>query len=263
MKQPELGRKISELRKAKGLTQVELAEKCNLSLRTIQRIESSEVMPRSYTIKLIFENLDYEIYSSFGKLSYNLDRIAYRTGNWFKRAYRYIIDLFNLKTNTMKKITILSIPCISIALLLLFTGQETKAQDKEMVRSELNNFNAEFVNWFNAGRMDSIGMVYNENSCLVPANYQEVHGREDIIAYYSFLYQSGFRFRENKSKTMIITDSIVVERGVWTGELEILLTGTYLTQWRFSDGKWLIENEMTNTDYIPGNNSLNSSLKTK
>lgn len=163
----------------------------------------------------------------------------------------------------MKKITILSIPCISIALLLLFTGQETKAQDKEMVRSELNNFNAEFVNWFNAGRMDSIGMVYNENSCLVPANYQEVHGREDIIAYYSFLYQSGFRFRENKSKTMIITDSIVVERGVWTGELEILLTGTYLTQWRFSDGKWLIENEMTNTDYIPGNNSLNSSLKTK
>lgn len=38
MKQPELGKKISELRKAKGLTQEELVEKCNLNVRTIQRI---------------------------------------------------------------------------------------------------------------------------------------------------------------------------------------------------------------------------------
>jgi transcriptional regulator with XRE-family HTH domain len=58
MKQPELGKKIAEIRLANGLTQVELAEKCNLSLRTIQRIESAEVTPRSYTIKLIFENLN-------------------------------------------------------------------------------------------------------------------------------------------------------------------------------------------------------------
>ena len=60
MKQPELGKKIFELRQNKGLTQSELAEKCNLSLRTVQRIESTEVMPRNYTIKLIFSNLDYE-----------------------------------------------------------------------------------------------------------------------------------------------------------------------------------------------------------
>ena len=40
MKQPELGRKIAELRKARGLTQSELAKQCNLSLRTIQRIRS-------------------------------------------------------------------------------------------------------------------------------------------------------------------------------------------------------------------------------
>lgn len=59
MKQPELGKKISELRKAKGLTQEELVEKCNISVRTIQRIESGEVTPRSYTIKTILAALDY------------------------------------------------------------------------------------------------------------------------------------------------------------------------------------------------------------
>lgn len=51
MKQPELGKKILELRHSKGLTQNELAEKCNLSIRTIQRIELGEVIPRSFTIK--------------------------------------------------------------------------------------------------------------------------------------------------------------------------------------------------------------------
>ena len=60
MKQPQLGKKISELRKAKGLTQEELVEKCNLNVRTIQRIEGGEVTPRSYTVKALFEALDYQ-----------------------------------------------------------------------------------------------------------------------------------------------------------------------------------------------------------
>lgn len=60
MKQPELGKKISELRKAKGMTQEELVEKCNLNVRTVQRIEAGEVTPRSYTIKTLFEALGYQ-----------------------------------------------------------------------------------------------------------------------------------------------------------------------------------------------------------
>ncbi|MEW7289202.1 helix-turn-helix domain-containing protein [Aquimarina sp. 2304DJ70-9] len=61
MKQPALGLKISELRKSKGLTQEELVEQCNISVRTIQRIEAGEVTPRSYTIKTILSALEYDI----------------------------------------------------------------------------------------------------------------------------------------------------------------------------------------------------------
>lgn len=61
MKQPALGQKISEIRKSKGLTQEELVEQCNISVRTIQRIEAGEVTPRSYTIKTILSALDYDI----------------------------------------------------------------------------------------------------------------------------------------------------------------------------------------------------------
>jgi transcriptional regulator with XRE-family HTH domain len=62
MKQPELGKRISELRKGKGLTQEELVEQCNINVRTIQRIEAGEVNPRSYTVKLILEVLGVDYF---------------------------------------------------------------------------------------------------------------------------------------------------------------------------------------------------------
>lgn len=82
MKQPELGKRISELRKQKGLTQEELVEQCNINVRTIQRIESGEVNPRSYTIKIILNVLgvdfvDHEheeklLFTSNDKMKLNL-----------------------------------------------------------------------------------------------------------------------------------------------------------------------------------------------
>jgi len=61
MKQPELGIRIAELRKEKGITQEELALKCNINVRTIQRIETGSVTPRSFTLNLIYACLDFKI----------------------------------------------------------------------------------------------------------------------------------------------------------------------------------------------------------
>jgi transcriptional regulator with XRE-family HTH domain len=58
MQQPQLGQKIQEWRKAKGMTQEELVERCNINVRTIQRIEAGEVTPRFYTVKAILEVLE-------------------------------------------------------------------------------------------------------------------------------------------------------------------------------------------------------------
>ena len=84
MKQPELGRKILELRKQKGFTQEELVEQCNINVRTIQRIEAGEVTPRSFTLKTILnvlgedlENLQESEPSEFDDL--NLKEIAFPT----------------------------------------------------------------------------------------------------------------------------------------------------------------------------------------
>ena len=59
MNQPDLGQKVSELRLQKGLTQEQLAELCEISPRTIQRIESGEVDPRAYTMQCLGTALDF------------------------------------------------------------------------------------------------------------------------------------------------------------------------------------------------------------
>ena len=60
MNQPDLGLKVSELRQAKGFTQEQLAEKCEVSPRTIQRIESGEVDPRAYTLQCLSDALNFD-----------------------------------------------------------------------------------------------------------------------------------------------------------------------------------------------------------
>ena len=48
-----LQQKITEARKSKGLTQEELADHAGVTVRTIQRIESGDTVPRNYTLKAI------------------------------------------------------------------------------------------------------------------------------------------------------------------------------------------------------------------
>jgi len=61
MKQPDLGLKVSELRKEKGFTQEQLAEVCEVTPRTIQRIESGEVEPRAFTRNSLSNVLEFDL----------------------------------------------------------------------------------------------------------------------------------------------------------------------------------------------------------
>jgi transcriptional regulator with XRE-family HTH domain len=57
------GKNITAQRKAKGLTQQELATLTKVDLRTIQRIESGKSNPRAYTIKAIENALCFKFES--------------------------------------------------------------------------------------------------------------------------------------------------------------------------------------------------------
>lgn len=68
MQQPELGRRLAALRKERNLTQEDLVVKSYVSVRTIQRIEAGEVMPRLSTVKILLSALG-ESYESFAAKS--------------------------------------------------------------------------------------------------------------------------------------------------------------------------------------------------
>ena len=90
MKQPLLGKKIVELRNQKGLTQDELVQKCNITVRTIQRIESGETTPRNYTIKVILNALGYNYEKIFENeyVGGKFDKILRFSPNNFKQVFK-------------------------------------------------------------------------------------------------------------------------------------------------------------------------------
>lgn len=79
----ETGKLIKELRIKKGMTQEELAEKTEVSARTIQRIENGEVDPRAYTLQMIAKALDVD-FSLFVEKEFEvkLESQEFQSNNW-------------------------------------------------------------------------------------------------------------------------------------------------------------------------------------
>lgn len=62
MKQtPSIGKQIKVARQHRKMSQLELARKCGLNVRSIQRIENDEVNPRFYTLRILEEVLDISL----------------------------------------------------------------------------------------------------------------------------------------------------------------------------------------------------------
>ncbi len=220
MTQPNLGKKIADLRKAKGLTQDELVEKCNISVRTLQRIESGEGSPRSYTLRTIFDALDYsqidsnEISSnSFGSI------ISFR----LEQFYRYFIDLFNLKTNAMKKISILTGMATLIVLGITTINSIANAQKSENKQKEVPDTSKVYstqlkMAWSNF----KCGECFEENDILIGRDVKfDYNGTHVDVALISLnkmtrVFNAGFTkgiFREQRVEISIekflLNDNVV------------------------------------------------------
>jgi transcriptional regulator with XRE-family HTH domain len=86
MKQPDLGKKLADIRKLKGLTQEELVAKCNVTVRTIQRIEAGEVTP---TLRLIVEALEYDWNNFSGDENPDSSHVDKTQVHWLERIFPF------------------------------------------------------------------------------------------------------------------------------------------------------------------------------
>ena len=241
MNQPELGKKIAELRKAKGFTQEELVEKCNLSVRTLQRIESGEVAPRSYTLKLIFTALDSDIHEASKNITGRFAEPRFNVSVWPGQFYRYVLDLFNFKTNPMKKITILAVTFSVIFLGTFFLCSESKAQKAEKAIKAIEAQQAKSNIWANEGKTDSLMTLYRSDAKVLP--YCE--NKAEIRVMTADAFTKEFKLIDFHTTSISIADSIAVQKYEDTFSLQ---GATYnqkgMTEWRLTKGKWLIVNDI-------------------
>jgi len=144
MKKLDFGTKLIEVRSAKGLTQEDVAEKCNITVRTIQRIESGVVQPRAFTIRIISDVLGIDFFEASNtgyeakgeSLSLNLKKPSIQ---W------YLKDLFNLKTKKMKKISILATTFLmmGLAMFVFISKVQAQADTKNAYQSIIVQYNAD------------------------------------------------------------------------------------------------------------------------
>jgi transcriptional regulator with XRE-family HTH domain len=241
MNQPDLGKKIAELRKAKGLTQEELVEKCNLNVRTLQRIESGDVTPRSYTIKAIFTALDYPVHDSSEVSQNEFRNTGFMISGWIGQFYRYVLDLFNLKTYKMRKITLLSIMLFAMLFGLFAICFESKAQKAEKAAKVIEDLIDKSNKWINNGQVDSAMTLYRADAMVIPSCSNLTEIREMIKS----AIDGGYKLIDFKTLSISVCDSIAVQKYYDVYEFQgVTYKQKGMTEWRLTKGKWLIVNDI-------------------
>lgn len=244
MKQPELGRKIVELRKAQSLTQEELVDVCNLNVRTLQRIESGEVTPRNYTLKLLSEALDFDFNTTLVAET-STKKPGYF--DWFKPVYDYVTDLFNLKTDIMRKVMTLTTVALAIAICLMsFKTRETKnTQSSKEVRKTIEAIKANYQRWYESGMIDSCVTMFSDDVCLIN-NWLVLTGKEAVREQLLKVRHHKYRDVDGEIESFSHSENIVIIRGSSTIK-DIdgnVFHSKYMDEWHYMNGKWLEVNEV-------------------
>ncbi len=146
---------MAEVRKSKGLTQEEVAERCHITARTIQRIEAGGVTPRAFTIKAISEALGFDFFEA-SNTSHEADKKSqFSTLKW------YVKDLFNLKTHAMRKISILATFCLTVGFAVFAFMPKVEAQTKKLP-NYVNNSELIYVRFTHDFTLDSLVFIKDD-----------------------------------------------------------------------------------------------------
>lgn len=117
---------IKKIREHSGYTQIELAKKAGLSLRTIQRLEASNNEPKGYTLKIlsaVFEVTPSILQEKFLSVQQNKDS-----------------DILTIKTINLSVLAFLGIPFGNIILPLILWRKNRQSKLVDEVGRKIINF---------------------------------------------------------------------------------------------------------------------------
>jgi len=121
-------------------------------------------------------------------------------------------------------------------------------------RTAIDSLDREFAQHFNQGHADLVAGMYTEQAHLMPPNMPVVVGRDAI--------KTGLApFFAMKAELKLTADAVVangplaVERGTYAlsftppgATAPMTDTGKYLVHWHLIDGKWLLADDIWNSD---------------
>jgi len=126
MKDLELSKRVKELRTSKGLSQEELADISNLSIRTVQRIENGETVPRGDTLKRLAVTLQV-----------SPDEII----DWKTIEDKNVLTLLNLS-----QLSFLAFPLLGIIIpLAIWIMKKDKVKDVDVTGKAILNFQISWI----------------------------------------------------------------------------------------------------------------------
>lgn len=141
-----LAKNIINSRKKLGLSQEALAEKSNISLSTIQRIEKGSVKPRAYTLKVLAESLEIdasELLSFFVENNFSTDTIV------------------ALKKVNLSAVILSFIPLINFVIPMIVWKRNKLLSSKDAIAGKISSFQ---LLW-------GIGVIIGYLLCIFLSNY--------------------------------------------------------------------------------------------
>ncbi len=225
MNQPNLGKKIIELRKSQGLTQKELVDKCNLNIRTLQRIESGEVTPRGYTLKLILTTLNYN--------GEDLSTKKNSFYNWIGK----IIPFGNKTTKIICSLLLIT----SITSVFYFYSNDTDSSILK-VKDKIKTSREKITNWVNEGNVAAIVSRYKEGACISTNN---ICGKKEISKALKKIMPYGYQIIKHDIISIDIHDTIAYEKFItifkYKGKIG---KQNGIVEWNLHNDEWLINSEL-------------------
>jgi len=176
MKTYNPGKKIKELRNRKGLSQEELAEQAQLSLRTVQRIENDETDARGDTLKRLATALNIT--------PEDLTELPFEPAGILNYDSRNFLLQFNLSA-----LSFIIFPMLGIALpLALWLSNRKKIKDIDKPCKRLINFQ---ISWCLAIVLTAI-VLFNHDFFHIPSSILNLGAGELILLSMPLFYAINF-----------------------------------------------------------------------
>lgn len=127
--------------------------------------------------------------------------------------------------------------------------------EADSAKAAIEAQNQAFMRYMTANAPDSLASLYTEDATVMAPNMATVTGRANIREAFAGMLAAGVPQFHLTTQTVSANGPLAVERGRYHLELAaaagrpaIADSGKYLVEWRLVDGRWLLHNDIWNSD---------------